>query len=198
MFLKYFLFFFIIILFNFISIAQSAKELVNHSLRYFNSRDYESAVSFAKKTLKVEPENERALKILGCSAMELQRFGEAITAFESMVEMNVADISSMILLGKAYIKFGLETSGNEFEINENINATAQRNKIIESTKQYFEKAEHIFNIACDLAPDNGEAFFWLGFSNELLLKKNDAVDAYKKSSLLGFRDADEKLKNDRK
>lgn len=196
MFSKIFLIFFLIL--NFVTIAQSAKELVNHSLRYYNSRDYESAVRFAKKTLNVEPENQRALKILGCSAMELKQFEEAITAFESMIEMNIADISSIILLGKAYIKYGFETSGNEFGNFEEVNAINQRNKLITSTKLYFEKAENVFNIACDIAPDNGEAFYWLGFSSELLLKNDKADEFYRKSSMLGFKDADEKLKKNKK
>lgn len=196
MFAKIFLIFFLIL--NFVSIAQSAKELVNHSLRYYNSRDYESAVRFAQKTLTVEPENQRALKILGCSAMELNQFEKAITAFESMIEMNVADISSIILLGKAYIKYGFETSGNEFGNIEDGNAINQRNKLIASTKLYFEKAENVFNLACELAPDNAEAVYWLGFSSELLLKNDKAQELYKKSSQLGFKEADEKLKKNKK
>ena len=63
--------------------------------RAYESQRYEAAATWAERTLKTEPRQPGALRILGESRMAMAEFAAAAAAFRKFLEINPEDLSAM-------------------------------------------------------------------------------------------------------
>jgi tetratricopeptide (TPR) repeat protein len=184
-----------------------AKELRVFSTAYLSylQNDFGKALEGFKETLKINPKNPNAAKLLGAAYLQQKDYDSAEKAYQTYLttftDDKEAQLSGNMNLAKVYVvkkryedavlclQKVLVAQPKHFDALNNLGgAYFQLNKFVESADAW-KKASASFR--SDLSPeDKAGVYKYLGYSYYRLGKLQDAVDSYQKSLKYSPDDSD--------
>lgn len=84
------------------------------SFREYAVDDYDRAVDYLKKALKIDPQNSRAIYLLGSVYFEMEEFGEMISLFTPYLKKAPDDKDINLFMGLAHLSLNRYSSAAQF------------------------------------------------------------------------------------
>jgi len=152
---------------------------------YYMLKDYDSTLTYAIKSLQIEPDNYNALILEADTLFLLQRYSESITPYTNALAKYPDDPDSWFHLGIAQGNIGryadsLSSFNQVISLEpSNINAWYDKGYTLVNLKKYSDAID-AFNHTLQLNPNYIEAWNNIGNSYGMLGKYDDALASYDK------------------
>lgn len=149
---------------------------------YLQTQRHESCIEFCMRILSTNPEQADVWAMIGEACYALGRYEEALTAFESVLQLRQTDAGSAFLAGNACMMLGQAESAQAYyqralQYRPDYAEAYHNLGIILNQRRQWQDALSFFNKAIDLKPDYLEAYTSCG--NALIeLGKHDFAVAH--------------------
>ena len=174
--------------------------LFNKGTTAYRNDDFENGVGFFEQIVANTPDNRKAYYNLGLGYFELNRYHDALQAFNSAIEISPNDPLSLQYRGRVYYMLGkfskcLIDYDRVVEIKpEDPEAWYNRGTAYGQLKNYLGAIKD-FDKAIELKPDYAEAFFNRGLANYFQGRMHEACYDWRKAHGLGHYEAEKAIRS---
>lgn len=162
-------------------------QMINKGAETYEEGNYEDAVKYFGKALEVKPADTTAALYAGVAAQQMGDRDLAADFFYKLVEHNNADedIYQTLIAYEADYKENYEKAEEvlkkaQEKFPENVEFKKQEVNLLLRQDKTAEARESLAQAIAN-EPDNADLYFNLGFLNEELENREEAVEAYKKA-----------------
>ncbi|MBY0402987.1 MAG: tetratricopeptide repeat protein [Cyanobacteria bacterium] len=161
--------------------------LLANSIENPTPTQFQESIHHCKLWLKENPNNPRAMEILGYYLLEVEEYDQAIPYLIKALEYNPNESTTYLNLGIAYDskdqpQLALGYFDKAIALNPKLHEAYYARGVIYLDSHRFHQAVHDLEIATLLAPNDGEYLYDLSRGYAALGQCQQSKDAYSKSS----------------
>jgi len=172
------------------ALAASAAERIRYLEALAKADDWKQVAAVARQWTQDEPEESRAFYWLGIALWQQDRRVESIQALRKGELLGLSTAESHLTLGRAYyaihqfILFRQQMAKAAELAPGDAKPHFHLGRYFDSVVGDYQQALGHYRKAADLAPEDGEILYYVGFCQEMLGKRDAARGAYQSSRQL--------------
>jgi tetratricopeptide (TPR) repeat protein len=179
---------------------QEISVLFSKGTTAYANEDFATGVTYFEQIVREDPKNRKAYYNLGVGYTKLQKFGNALSAFSSAIEIIPNDAISIQYRGRVYYMMGnyekaLEDYNRVLDLKDTDAVSWYNRGTAYGAMKLYRKAKADFDKAIEIDPDYSLAYFNRGLANFHLGMMHDACVDWRKAHSLGHYEAEKALQS---